>query len=80
MSSKGIEIGDVVQINPELKDSYFQYCFMQVTEIKDWGVIGLVYVPRVRNELPFRAVVHMNYEDIERIGKAAWPVDFSERE
>lgn len=35
----------VVQLNEKTENKSFIACFMVVTEIKDWGVIGYVSVP-----------------------------------
>ena len=65
MSALSLEVGDVVQLSPEL-DS-FSGCFMVVTEPKSWGAQGYVRVPG-GGDAYYRAKT----ENMDYIGKAAW--------
>lgn len=40
-----IKIGLIVQLDPEKTDQMFAGCFMIVTNIAPWGVIGYIQVP-----------------------------------
>lgn len=64
--------GDVFQISPELKDSFFAGCFMQATEIKSWGVQGFICMPSSRGEMPGHAYFRANWDDIDYVGRAQW--------
>lgn len=68
------KIGDVYQINPNVaeKDSFFAGCFLQVTEVKDWGVQGFVCIPGKRGEMPGMAFTRQTWDTIVKIGTAHW--------
>lgn len=71
-----LEIGDVVQIKPE-HDDRFGGCFMMVTEPKNWGAQGFVFV--LGSSQAKRAYYRCKFENMEFIGKAAWvPTDIYE--
>lgn len=72
MKPTQLEIGDVVQISPEQKDSFFCGCFMVVTEPKSWGAQGYVSVPGQRGTVPGAAFTRVNWDEMEYVGKAAW--------
>ena len=59
-------IGAVLQIAPEHSEM-FGACFLQVTEVKPWGVQGFVRVPGGGN-----AFVRVKWEHLEVIGMAVW--------
>ena len=59
-------IGAVLQIAPEHSEM-FGGCFLQVTEVKPWGVQGFVRVPGGGN-----AFVRVKWEHLEVIGMAVW--------
>lgn len=65
---KALMVGDVVQYRPGANPA-FDGCFVQVTEIKAWGVMGFVRVP---GETGGNAYVRPKMEDIAFIGKAVW--------
>ncbi len=76
-----LKIGDVVQIDPELEDSFFAGCFMLVTEPKPWGAQGFVAMPGERGSPPKRAYVRVKREHLAYIGTAGWvPADEIEAE
>ena len=74
---KPIELknGDVVQINPEIKDSFFAGCLMVVTEPKSFGAQGYVKIPGKRGEQPRHAYCRIKFEDMEFVGHAVWIVE-----
>jgi hypothetical protein len=67
-----LDVGDVVQIDPAMADSFFAGCFMFVTEVKSWGAQGFIAIPGDRDALPGRAYFRCKTEDMKRIGRAAW--------
>ena len=71
MDKRKLEIGDVVQINPEAyKDGMFSACFMLVTEPKTWGAMGFILCPE--SPEPGAAYLRVKFENMEYIGKAKW--------
>lgn len=69
-----IQVGDVVQINPETGKQMFAGCFMIVTEVKSWGVQGAIACPQAGS--PGQAFFRANYADIVLVGAA--PFRFAE--
>lgn len=65
-----IKVGDVVQIDPE-HDEVFGGCFLLVTELKTWGVMGYVRVPG-HGDKGGEAYYRVPFEQIARIGAAEW--------
>jgi hypothetical protein len=61
--------GDVVQLAP---NSTWPYALAVVSEVRDWGIIAMIYVTHDRGELPAQAPVRLQWLDFARIGKAAW--------
>ena len=68
MSQQEIAVGDVVQIDPE-HDPAFAACFLVVTELKTWGVMGYVRVPGHDGG---DAYYRVPFEKIHRVGVAEW--------
>lgn len=68
MQKRDLEIGDVVQIDPE-HDKRFGGCFMVVTEPKAWGAQGYCASPEHPGGLFF---YRCKFENMEYIGKAEW--------
>lgn len=75
MEERTLEVGDVVQINPE-HDELFGGCFMMVTEPKSWGAQGVCLGPKA-NGLGGVGVAYYRckWESMEYVGKAAWAVE-----
>lgn len=77
MKDNKISAGDVVQINPD-HDLHFGGCFMVVTEVRNWGLIGYVKPPGTSGlayyRVPFinRTVVPPSFT---YIGRADWRTD-----
>lgn len=63
-----IEIGSVVQIDPE-HDDRFGACFMVVTELKSWGVQGYVKVPGADGG---DAYYRVDFNKVAYIGPSEW--------
>lgn len=71
-----LAVGDVVQIDPTVEDSFFAGAFMLVTEVKGWGAKGFVCIPQDRVKGPGRAYFRCKYEHMSRVGRAHWvPAD-----
>lgn len=68
MPEDTIDVGDVVQIDPE-HDSKFGGCFMIVTDYKGWGAVGYVQVPGVNGG---QAYYRCPNEAMKKIGRAEW--------
>jgi len=54
----------VVQVN-ELGDKDWVGCLIHVSEVKNWGIVGFIRVPKTGN-----AYVRLRWEKIEYIGQA----------
>jgi hypothetical protein len=79
VEARELQVGDVVQISPDLPDCFFGGCFLLVTEPKPWGAQGFVAMPQNRGELPGRAYFRCKWADMEYVGPAAWiPADDAE--
>lgn len=68
MEKRELEIGDIVQINPEY-DSVFGACLMIVTEPKSFGAQGYVLIPGKEGG---QAYYRCAFENMELVGKAEW--------
>ena len=71
MEKRTLEVGDVVQISPEVP-SFFQGCFMLVTEPKSFGAQGFISMPQGEGKLPGNAYYRCGFEDMEYVGHATW--------
>jgi hypothetical protein len=74
-----IQIGDVVQIHPELSGSVpYPYGFMLVVRTDRNGAHGVVFGPRSRSEPPEILDCWTWWKEIERVGPASWaPIEDS---
>ena len=68
MATNGIAVGDVVQIDPNHGEA-FGTCFLVVTELKSWGVMGYIRVP---GEGGGGAFLRVPFNKVTRIGFAEW--------
>lgn len=68
MTPKDLQVGEVVQINPETQD-LFGGCFMVVTEPKSFGAQGYVTVPHADG--PRQAYFRCKFEDMETLDVTA---------
>jgi hypothetical protein len=67
-----IEVGDVVQLNPDDKQGPdWGPVFAVVDEIRAWGVIASMYIPEQRGA-PAVAPIRLEHSHFVRIGKARW--------
>lgn len=70
MTATDVQVGDVVQIDPEMDDT-FGACFLVVTEVKPWGVQGYVTVPG-HGKKGGAAYLRPTFDKLVRIGCAEW--------
>jgi hypothetical protein len=74
-----VQVGDVVQIDPELPHCFFRGCFMLVTEVRSWGAIGFIAIPGSSVRAPAQAWFRCETAHLVRIGPAAWKPATSEK-
>ena len=74
MTPRELQVGEIVQISPELKrngQQWFGGCLMVVTEPKSWGAQGYVQSAGVDGQQYYRC----RFEDMEPTGgKVPWIV------
>lgn len=71
MKAGTLNVGDVVQLNPEKAGNpAFAACFMTVTEPKGFGAQGYIQVPG-GGQAYYRA----GWDEMEPIGVAEWTVE-----
>lgn len=72
MEKRQLEIGDIVQISPE--HERFPGQLLQVTEPKEWGCQGCVYMDTDLECVRFdgRAYARIKWDDMEFIGHSEW--------
>lgn len=70
MSGQPTTFGDIVQIDPE-HDDVFGACFMTVTEVRPWGLIGYVRVPG-KGDKGGNAYYRVPHGKYARVGAAEW--------
>lgn len=63
-----VAVGDVVQTDGT--NARFAFCFATVTEVRPWGVIGIVRVPDAPTAGD--AYVRIPREQFVRVGPAEW--------
>lgn len=68
MATNGYAVGDVVQIDPAHGEA-FGACFLVVTELESWGVMGYIRVP---GESGGDAFLRVPFDKVTRIGLAEW--------
>ena len=68
-----IHVGDIVQLDPvTTTNPAFAGCFMVVTEVKDWGVMGYAHALGTREARGGQAYYRAVNDTFERCGKAVW--------
>ena len=74
-----VKRGTVVQINPNVPESFFPAMFITVLESSDWGVEGYVMVPaHKRGEMANLAFYRVEWEHVEYVGESEWIVNKTE--
>lgn len=71
MKPKQLQVGDVVQLNPEHK---FGGCLVVVTEPKEWGCQGYLMSQFDILAVKFQGIAYVRpkFEDFEYVGKIQW--------
>jgi hypothetical protein len=73
MEKRELEVGDVVQLGPNVGNPAFAYSMMVVTEPKAWGAQGYVQALGTREEgHAGQAYYRAKWDEMEYVGKAAW--------
>ena len=73
-----VEVDDIVQLSPvTCANPGFSACFLIVTDVKDWGIIGYVISPGGRNSLCHTYFYRAKWEEFEWIGKSKWQINNS---
>lgn len=73
MTDDTLAVGDVVQIDPTIQDSFFGGLFGLVTETKAFGAVLEFTLPsETRGATPVAAYVRMEHKWMTRIGRAVW--------
>lgn len=68
-----LEVGDVVQLSPEVGNKAFACCFMVISEPKPWGAQGYVQGLGTREAQVGQAYYRAKWEEMEPTGgKAVW--------
>lgn len=75
MKKQELEIGEVVQLSPETKNKMFAYCFMVITESKDWGAQGYIQAFGENGEIGRAVFYRASFEEMELIGEAEWMLE-----
>lgn len=68
-----LEIGDLVQLNPEtVKNKMFAACIMVVTEVKSWGAQGHVQSLGENGQPGGQAYYRAKFDEMELVGIVEW--------
>lgn len=75
MEKQILEVGQVVQLNPEtVQNPMFAGCFMTVTEPKPWGAQGYIQALGENGQPGGQAYYRAKWEEMEVAGTAVWVV------
>lgn len=74
MKERTLQPGDIVQIKPE-SESAFAGCLMIVSEPKNFGAQGYIFMPTERGKPPGRAYYRAKWSEIEWVGFAHWTLE-----
>lgn len=73
MKKTELEIGQLVQLNPEtVKNKAFAACIMVITEPKTWGAQGYVQALGTREAAGGQAYYRAAWDEMEPVGVAEW--------
>jgi hypothetical protein len=68
-----MEVGVVVQVNPDSKHVWLRGVFVQVTDVREDGlVLGFTLVLTDKHTEPGRAYILLERHEYSMIGMAAW--------
>jgi hypothetical protein len=66
-------VGEVVQLGDNAQNPMLAYCFMVVTEARDWGAIGYIPVPGQDGKPAGRAYYRARHDEMMPTGgDAVW--------
>lgn len=71
MNEKGVEVNDVIQIDPTTENGMFNGCYLRVTEVRVWGVIAEYLKVEARGEI-HSAFGRFSWSEFERVGASVW--------
>ncbi len=72
MDKMKLQVGEVVQLNPETcRNRMFAGCMLTVTEPKGWGAQGYVQALGVCGQPGGQAYYRANWDEMERAGGVA---------
>ena len=74
MEKRELEVGDVVQLTPDVENKMFAGCFLTVTEPKPWGCQGYVQALGEDGKPGGQAYLRPTWERMEFVGTAAFIV------
>jgi hypothetical protein len=69
MITRSVLPGDVFQINERHKRSGWIGALLMAEEVKSWGIVGFIHVPKT-DEQKASIYVRMLWEEIDYIGRA----------
>lgn len=73
MDKRNLEIGMLVQLNPEtVSNPMFAACIMVVTEPKSWGAQGYVQALGENGKRGGQAYYRAKWDEMEIVGNAEW--------
>lgn len=65
--------GDVAQIDPQNgTNPMFAACFLTVTEVRGWGLIGYVQALGDNGIPGGQAYIRLTFDQVEYVGQALW--------
>lgn len=68
-----LNVGDVVQVDPECKNRAFAGCIMVVDKlVSDGARLFMQLLGETRDQMGGTTYVMMKFEDMEYVGKAVW--------
>ena len=71
MEKRELKVGEIMQLNPEMKNRAFAGCLFVVSEPKSFGAQGYVQALGIRDEIGGQAYLRPSWEDMEPTGGMA---------
>ena len=76
MEKRDLQVGDVVQLNPEtIGNKAFAGCLLVVSEPKEWGCQGYVQALGTREAPGGQAYLRPTWDQMEFVGHAEWVIE-----
>lgn len=73
MEKQKLDIGDLVQLNPDtVSNKMLAACIMVVTEPKTWGAQGYIQCTGENGQFGGQAYYRAKWEEMELVGHAEW--------